>query len=93
MNTGLGSFNNPGDIGALYPFVGTEVILVVIGVVAWLAWHFIQNRQETAEDDEGVRQFNEIGKDRILYHGGTARIAREDELRGHTEQGAPHQFT
>lgn len=93
MITGLDSFNNPGDIGALYPFPGTEVILVVIGVVAWLVWHVLQLRQENVEDDEGVRLFNEVGKDRVLYHGGTARIAREDELRGHTEQGAPHQFT
>lgn len=92
MNTGIGTFNNAADIGPLYPFVGTEVILVVIGVVAWLAWHYLQTRQETTEDNEAVRQFDEIGKDRVLYHGGTARIAREDELRGHTEQGAPHQM-
>lgn len=92
MITGLDSFNNPADIGPLYPFVGTEVILVVIGVVLWLAWHFLQTRQESAEDEEGVRKFNEIGKDRVLFHGGTARIAREDELHGHTEQGVPHQM-
>ena len=92
MNTGLGSFNNPAEIGALYPFVGTEVILVIVGVVLWLAWHVLQTRHESAEDAEAIRQFDEIGKDRVLYHGGTARIAREDELHGHTEQGAPHQM-
>jgi len=92
VNTGLGSFNNPAEIGALYPFVGTEVILVIVGVVLWLAWHVLQTRNESGEDAEAVRQFDEIGKDRVLYHGGTARIAREDELHGHTEQGAPHQM-
>ena len=51
MNTG--SFTDWGgaiaDIGAIYPFVGSEIILVVIGVVFWVAWHVSQLRSEAAQ--------------------------------------------
>jgi len=44
------------QIGPVYPMVGTEVILVVIGVVFWLAFHIIQARIEAKEmaDDEAA---------------------------------------
>ena len=29
--------------GAVYPGVGTEGVLVIIGVVLWLGWHVISN--------------------------------------------------
>ena len=32
------------DIGPIYPMVGTEGLLVVIGVVLWIAWHVICRR-------------------------------------------------
>ena len=37
------------DIGAIYPFQGSEVLLVIIGLAFWIGWHIIQTRQETAE--------------------------------------------
>ena len=37
------------DVGAIYPFQGTEVIMVVLGVVFWIGWHVLQIRQEEAE--------------------------------------------
>jgi hypothetical protein len=37
------------DVGAIYPFQGTEVLLVIIGLVFWIGWHIIQTRQENAE--------------------------------------------
>lgn len=37
------------DVGAIYPFQGTETIMVVLGVVFWIGWHVIQMRQEEAE--------------------------------------------
>jgi hypothetical protein len=37
------------NIGAIYPFQGTEVAMVVVGVVFWVVWHIIQIRQENAE--------------------------------------------
>jgi hypothetical protein len=41
------------DIGPLYPMVGTEGILVIIGVVFWVVWHIWQFRMENRnyEDD------------------------------------------
>jgi hypothetical protein len=37
------------DVGAIYPFQGTEVILVIVGLAFWIGWHIIQTRQESAE--------------------------------------------
>jgi hypothetical protein len=37
------------DVGAIYPFQGTEVLLVIIGVIFWIGWHIVQTRQENAE--------------------------------------------
>lgn len=55
-----GSFENwagtIADIGPIYPFVGTETILVIIGVVYWVVWHVWQlkdeNKQLRDEDDK-----------------------------------------
>ena len=37
------------DVGAIYPFQGSEVLMVIIGLVFWIGWHIIQTRQENAE--------------------------------------------
>jgi len=37
------------DVGAIYPFQGAEVLMVILGVVFWIGWHVIQTRQESAE--------------------------------------------
>ena len=37
------------DVGAIYPFQGAEVLMVIIGVAFWIGWHVIQMRQEAAE--------------------------------------------
>ena len=41
------------DVGAIYPFQGTEVIFVIVGVVLWLGWHVLQMRAES-QDYDGV---------------------------------------
>jgi hypothetical protein len=43
------------DIGAIYPFQGSEVLLVIIGLAFWIAWHIIQTRQESAEIESDLR--------------------------------------
>ena len=35
------------DVGAIYPFQGSEWLLVLIGLAFWIGWHIIQTRQET----------------------------------------------
>ncbi len=52
MNTGLDSFADPANITALYPFVGTEVPLAIIGFVLWIAWHVVTAREENRQWDE-----------------------------------------
>jgi hypothetical protein len=44
------------DVGAIYPFQGSEVFLVILGLAFWIGWHVIQTRQETAElrEDEAA---------------------------------------
>ena len=42
--------------GAVYPGVGSEGILVIIGVVLWLGWHVISNMQEKSKLDEIARK-------------------------------------
>ena len=37
------------DIGAIYPFQGSEVILVIVGLAFWIGWHVLQIRHENAE--------------------------------------------
>ena len=59
MATGVQSFSNPGEIGPLYPFPGSEVALAIIGIVLWIAWHWIQNRQESQEWTEASEAFDE----------------------------------
>ncbi len=45
-----GSFENwagnIADIGPIYPFVGAEGLLVLLGVAFWIAWHIWQLKQE-----------------------------------------------
>jgi hypothetical protein len=40
------------DVGAMYPFQGSEVLMVIIGVVFWIGWHRIQFNRETNELEE-----------------------------------------
>lgn len=56
---------NVTDIGPMYPFVGTETMMVVIGIVLWVVWHIWQLRLESrefAEDAERLRRSDTISK-------------------------------
>jgi hypothetical protein len=57
------------DVGAIYPFQGAEVLMVIIGLIFWIGWHVYQIRQENAEieadekaDKRGDRAKELIGK-------------------------------
>ena len=47
------------DIGPIYPMVGSEGLLVIIGVVAWIAWHVIQAKRENREYEEQIRKYGD----------------------------------
>ena len=42
------------DIGPIYPFVGVEWLLVLIGVVYWVVWHVwqISSENQSLADQE-----------------------------------------
>jgi hypothetical protein len=45
------------DVGAIYPFQGTEVILVILGVIFWIGFHVLQARVEASELADAERDF------------------------------------
>jgi hypothetical protein len=79
-STGLDSFTNPAEIGAMYPGVGAETAMLGILVALWLAWHFVQVYQEESEYREAVKHYREVGMERAMHHA-TGSIATEDEIR------------
>lgn len=58
MNTGLTSFSDPANIGALYPFVGLEVPMVIIGVIIWIGFHILAEREETQKWNDAEAAFD-----------------------------------
>jgi predicted negative regulator of RcsB-dependent stress response len=46
------------DVGAIYPFQGTETLLVIIGLAFWIGWHVWQIRHENRELDAEVKRIN-----------------------------------
>ena len=79
-STGLDSFTNPAEIGAMYPGVGAETVMLGILVFLWLAWHVFQIRQEESEYRDAVKLYREVGMERAMHHA-TGSIASEDEFR------------
>lgn len=47
------------DIGPIYPFVGTEGLLVIVALVSWIAWHVLQARGESKAWDEELQEFGD----------------------------------
>jgi|TARA_B100000530_G_scaffold281957_1_gene195683 hypothetical protein len=42
--------------GAIYPGVGSEGILVILGLIIWIGWHVITAKQEKEELEKLARQ-------------------------------------
>ena len=45
------------ETGAIYPWQGYELIMVIVGVALWILWHIIQLREEMAEFAEDIRLY------------------------------------
>jgi len=63
MNTG-NIANWDGDLtllGPIYPFVGSELIMVIIAVVFWVGWHVLQIRAENRQHDEEAANLRKAG--------------------------------
>jgi hypothetical protein len=64
-----GNFANwDGDLtqlGPIYPFVGSEMLMVILAVIFWIVWHILQIRMENRTHDNDViklRQGNNLQK-------------------------------
>jgi hypothetical protein len=47
------------DVTVIYPWVGSEFAMAVIGIVLWLAWHVWQLKHENATYDEILRKYGD----------------------------------
>ncbi len=58
------------DIGAIYPFQGSEGLLVLFGVISWVAWHIWQLRFERETQAELIKKNSEnIDSKTTIDHG------------------------
>ncbi len=55
---------NISEIGAVYPFVGSETYLAIAGVVFWLWWHVKQAKMENEENKSSIEKWG--GKEALL---------------------------
>jgi hypothetical protein len=66
MATGqVDNWVNIDTFGAIYPFVGTEMLLAIVGIAFWIIWHIIQLKKENAEfrhDLENIKKQGGPGK-------------------------------
>ena len=49
------------DVGPLYPFVGTEMLWVVLGFVVWIVWHIWQARMESSNYNDDLATLKKNG--------------------------------
>jgi hypothetical protein len=62
MSTGLvDNWLNIDTFGAIYPFVGTEGLLTILGLVFWFGWHVWQHQKESAEFKGDIENINKQG--------------------------------
>ena len=45
------------NVGAVYPWLGWEVIMVVVAIALWILWHIVQIRQENHEYAEDIKLY------------------------------------
>ena len=57
------------EVGPVYPFQGTEVLMFIVGLALWIGWHIWQIRAENAEIEEDLhmadkrkKQIDEINR-------------------------------
>lgn len=50
MSTGIETWNmNLLEIGPMYPFPGSEMLLALLGLASWVVWHIVQLKMENAK--------------------------------------------
>lgn len=68
MNTGLvDNWLNVDTFGPIYPFVGTEGLMAIVGIAFWVGWHIIQIKKENTEFKQDIENINaKGGVDKVL---------------------------
>lgn len=58
-----GSFENwagtIADIGPIYPFVGSEGMLAIAGLIFWVWWHIKQIKMENQNHEDELKRFGD----------------------------------
>jgi hypothetical protein len=49
-------------LGPVYPFVGSEFILWILGLIFWIGFHILQGRLETHQISREVETLNDKAK-------------------------------
>ena len=58
MSTGIESWAGEiAEIGAIYPFAGSEALFAIAGVIFWLWWHVKQTKLENEQLKEEVAKY------------------------------------
>lgn len=45
------------EVGAIYPFQGMEIVLLIIALVFWIWWHITTFRMEFNRQDEKISKY------------------------------------
>ena len=62
MATGMvDNWVNVDTFGPIYPFVGGEVLLALLGIAFWIIWHIWQIKGEAAEFNNDLEKINQRG--------------------------------
>lgn len=48
--------------GPIYPFVGSEGLMVILCFAAWIVWHIWQIRAEKRDEEEALRKLDDREK-------------------------------
>jgi len=70
MSTNVTSWGDVASLGAIYPFPGIEMLLVLVAVLLWLGWHAWQIDSENREYSNAVNHYRQVGLDKALDHRG-----------------------
>ncbi len=67
MTGNVDNWVNVDTFGPIYPFVGTEFLLVLIALAFWIGWHIWQMRSEATEFKKDIEKINQRGGvDKVL---------------------------
>jgi len=80
MSTGISSWANPETITAIYPFVGSEVLLTIAGVVFWIWWHVKQIRDENRLLEQAAMAHQDEGLEKLMQRLEAAPLVETEKV-------------